>query len=74
MTNEKMMAGYAALPDAEYLQAGKITDPIGSGALYSARTVVSLLAKERERCARICESLGAPSCAEAIRGVNGGDE
>lgn len=56
MTNEKMMQFLATLPDAEHFQAGKITDPLGSDALYCARTVVSLLAKEREGCAETAEA------------------
>lgn len=47
MTEEQMLAAIAALPDAELLQASKITDTIGSDTFYSARTVAKLL-RERE--------------------------
>jgi hypothetical protein len=47
MNNTQMMAALAALPDPELLQAGKITDPLGANAFYSARTVVKLLKKAR---------------------------
>lgn len=57
MTNKQMLAALAALPDAEMLVESKLTDPLGSDAYYSARTVVLLLAAERERCAKLCDAL-----------------
>ena len=71
MTNEQMLAAVLALPDVEMLTASKIDDPIGADRFYSARTVVALIAKERERCAKLCESLypdaNPNDCADEIR-------
>ena len=49
-------AALSALPDPEMLTAGKIDDPLGSDAWYTARTVVKLLQKERQRLARLLEA------------------
>lgn len=49
-------AALSALPDPEMLTAGKIYDPLGSDAWYTARTVVKLLQKERQRLARLLEA------------------
>jgi len=78
--NEKMMAAVMALPPADLMTATKLDDPIGAGAYYRADTVVRMLAAERERCAKVCESvLGtrkgwedltiAEECAARIRGA-----
>ena len=47
MNNTQMMAALAALPEPELMQAGKITDPLGADAFYSARMVVKLLEEAR---------------------------
>lgn len=52
MNEARMLAELAKLPDAELLQASKLTDPLGANTFYSGRTVVLLLAAERERCAQ----------------------
>ena len=44
MNNAQTLAAILALPDPDYLHATRLSDPIGSGASYSARTVVRLLA------------------------------
>jgi hypothetical protein len=59
MNNGRMLDALLALPDAEMRTETKIDDPIGAGSYYSARTVVRLLAAERERCARECDNIEA---------------
>jgi hypothetical protein len=48
MTAQQIRSGLKSLPDVELLQAGRITDQPGVNEFYSGRTVVILLAKERE--------------------------
>lgn len=71
MNEARMLAELAKLPDAELLQASKITDPLGADVYYSGRTVVKLLADQRERYAKLCESLypdaNPNDCADEIR-------
>ena len=55
MTDAQMRIALAALPDPDLLQTSNIDDPIGSDVFYSGRTVVELLARERER---FIESIG----------------
>ena len=55
MNEARMLAELAKLPDAELMRASKITDPLGADVFYSGRTVVLLLAAERERCAKLCD-------------------
>jgi len=62
MTNDQVMAKILALPDPEMIGASKLDDPIGADRFYSARTVVKLLANERERCAKLCDKQAA-DCA-----------
>lgn len=64
MTNEKMMAALARLPDAELMTPGRIDSPLGSDTFYSARTVVALLEKERRHCAKQCRRIAADLAAE----------
>ena len=64
MNKTQMMAALATLPDVELLQAGKIDDPLGANEFYSARTVVLLLAKERQKCAKKCRNIAADLAAE----------
>lgn len=67
MSNTQMLAAVMALPDVELLGVGKISDPIGSDRFYSARTVVALLAREREACARLCEEVVTYPCGHGGR-------
>ena len=59
MNNKDMMAAIAQLPYPDMLTESKITDPVGSNTYYSARTVVELLAKERQKCADQCDDVAA---------------
>ena len=81
MNNQELMAKLAALPEPDFMHAGKLSDPLGSCTSYKAATVVQLIeravAAERERCAKLCEETGAYTdelemalmCAAAIRGA-----
>lgn len=61
MNNMQMLAALSALPDPDYMHANTLTDPLGSGTSYSARTVVQLLvdarADERRKCADACDDV-----------------
>jgi hypothetical protein len=66
MTESQILAAIAALPDCDLLAASKITDAPGADQFYSARTVVKLLAIEREACAALADKLklGIPAHEE----------
>lgn len=61
MNNAQMLAALSALPDADYMHANKLTDPLGTGTSYSAMTVVQMLLAaredERRKCADACEDV-----------------
>ena len=61
MNNAQMLAALTALPDPDYMHASTLTDPLGTGTSYSARTVVQMLlaarADERRKCADACDDV-----------------
>lgn len=71
MNNQEMMAALQKLPVADLMQASAITDPIGADTYYSARTVVQLLAQEREMCAAIVDIPAGFEAWEVIGGQEG---
>jgi hypothetical protein len=58
MNDKQYLAEILALPMPDIMEATKIDDSIGAGAYYSAQTVVNLIKKEREACAKACIEWG----------------
>jgi hypothetical protein len=49
MTEADILAAIQLLPEPDLIEAGKITDPIGSRSYYSARTVAKLLLDQEQQ-------------------------